>query len=80
MAIEVIVHIHNSDPILGEIDELPKSTDTMIKVKNPRFRDGREVHYISQGVDIVYWPINQLSFLEVVASEKEDQIFGFVRE
>jgi len=80
MAIEVILHINNSDPVLGEVDELPKSDDTMIKVMNPRFRDGRDIHYIQQGVVTVFWPVLQLSFIEILPSEKEDQIFGFVRE
>jgi hypothetical protein len=80
MTIEVILHILNSDPVLGELDKLPKPSDTMIKVMNPRLRDGRDIHYIQQGVVTVYWPIIQLSFIEVLPSEQEDQIFGFVRE
>ena len=80
MAIEIILHISNTDPILGELDELPKSDDTLIKVTNPRFRDGRDLNYIQQGVVTVFWPVFQVSFIEVLSSEKEDQIFGFVRE
>jgi hypothetical protein len=80
MAIEVILHIRNTDPILGEIDELPKPEDQLLKVMNPRFKDGRDLHFIERGVNVVLWPISQLSFLEVLPSEEEEKIIGFVRE
>jgi len=80
MAIEVILHIHNSDPVLGEIDELPDPKDTLLKVSNPRQRDGKDLHYLQLNVVTVFWPIQQLTFLEVLPSEEEEQIVGFVRE
>ncbi len=80
MAIEVILHIINADPVLGELDEMPKPGDTMLKIINPRFRDGRELHYIQPGVDTVFWPISQITFVEVLSNMQEDQIFGFVRD
>jgi hypothetical protein len=52
----------------------------MLKIINPRFRDGRELHYIQPGVDTVFWPISQITFVEVLSNMQEDQIFGFVRE
>ena len=77
---EVLLHIKNSEPILGEMDELPNTRDTMIKVNNPRQRDGKDLHYIAQNVVTVYWPIETLSFLEILGGEEEDEVFGFVRE
>ena len=47
MAIEVLIHIQNSEPILAEIDELPSLQDTLLKVSNPRLRDGKELHYLA---------------------------------
>ena len=80
MATEVLIHIKNSEPILAEIDELPSNQDTLIKVNNPRMRDGKDLHYLAGNVVTVYWPIEQISFLEILQSEDEDQVFGFVRE
>ena len=80
MAIEVIIHIHNSDPIVGELDELPSLTDTMVKVNNPRLRDGKDLHYLAQNVVQVIWPLSVISFIEILPSEAEDRIIGFVRE
>ena len=80
MAIEVLLHIHNSEPILGDIDDLPDPQDTMIKVNNPRQRDGKDIHYLANNVVCVYWPVTQLSFIEILPSEDEEQVFGFVRE
>lgn len=80
MAIEVILHIHNADPVLGEIDQMPEPGDTLLKVTNPRQRDGKDIHYLQNNVVTVFWPIQQLTFIEVLPSEEEEQIVGFVRE
>ena len=80
MAIEVILHIHNQDPIVGEIDEMPQPADQIIKVSNLRFRDGRELHFLDHGVTTVLWPVSQLTFIEILPGEGEEEIIGFVRE
>jgi hypothetical protein len=76
----VLIHILNEDPIFGEIDDLPKPTDTVIVVKNPRRKDGKDLHYLAANVTTVIWPINRTAFIEVMPSEEEDHIIGFVRE
>ena len=76
----VILHLSNEDPVCGEVDHLPTATDTVVTVQNPRRRDGKDVHYLSNDVIIVIWPINQISFIEVMPSEGEERILGFVRE
>jgi hypothetical protein len=74
------MHVLNEDPIFGEMDELPKPTDTLIIVKNPRRKDGKDLHYLASNVTTVIWPISRAAFIEVMPSEAEDQIIGFVRE
>jgi hypothetical protein len=76
----LVLHISNSDPVLGETDELPKTSDTMIMVKNPRRVDGKDIHYLSPDVVTVYWPIDRVNFIEVVTGEEEETIIGFIRE
>lgn len=80
MAITVIIHISNEDPIVAEIEELPTRTDSLIIVTNPRKRDGKDLHYIDADVTTVIWPWDRINFLEVLPSVEEDKIIGFVRE
>jgi len=80
MAIEVLIHIRNTEPILAEIDELPKLSDTLLKINNPRLRDGKDLHFLAANVVTVYWPVSEVSFIEILQSQEEDQVIGFVRE
>ena len=80
MATEILIHIKNSEPILAEIDELPTTKDTLIKVNNPRLRDGKDIHYLAANVVTVFWPIDQISFIEILQGEEEERVIGFVRE
>jgi hypothetical protein len=80
MAHTVIIHIANDDPIVGEIEALPTANDTVVMVQNPRRRDGKDVHYLSNDVLTVIWPINMISFIEIMPSEGEEKVIGFVRE
>ena len=77
----VILHILNSEPILGEIDELPALTDSIIMVHNPRHIDGKDIDYIQDQVATVIWPLEKINFIEIMPGEDEDEdIIGFVRE
>jgi hypothetical protein len=76
----VIVHITNDDPVCGEVDALPDAADTMITLHNPRRRDGKDVQFLSAEVVTVIWPINQVTFIEVISGEGEERIITFVRD
>jgi hypothetical protein len=52
----------------------------MLKVNNPRLRDGKDLHYLASNVVTVFWPIDQISFIEILQSEEEERVIGFVRE
>ena len=65
---------------MSKIDELPGSGDTILTVKNPRMRDGKDLHYLAANVVTVIWPIRALSFIEILPGEEEERIVGFVRE
>lgn len=80
MAISVILHISGEPSVLGEIEELPKLNDTIIIVSNPRLRDGKDIHYLEQNVVKVIWPMTQITLIEVLESEEEESLIGFVRE
>jgi len=76
----VILHISGEPSIVGEVDELPKTSDTLIVVSNPRLRDGKDIHYLEHNVVKVIWPVDKLTLIEVLESEEEENLIGFVRE
>ncbi len=80
MAHSVIIHISGEQAILGEVEELPKPTDTLLTVSNPRLRDGKDIHYIEHNAVKVIWPIDKITLIEILESADEDKIIGFVRE
>jgi hypothetical protein len=80
MAYSIILHLPGEPPVVGEIDELPKNTDTLITINNPRLRDGKDVHYIEPNVTKVIWPISKVTLIEILESAEEETLIGFVRE
>lgn len=80
MTITVILHVSNEDPVVGEIEDMPTPADKIIIVSNPRKKDGKDIHYIDAEVTTVIWPWDRISFLEILPSEEEEKIIGFVRD
>lgn len=80
MAYTVILHVAGEASIAGEIEELPKPTDNIIIVSNPRMKDGKDLHYIDSNVTRVIWPLVKVSFIEIMESTEEEKVIGFVRE
>ena len=80
MAYTLILHVSGDVPVAGEVEELPKPTDTIIVLSNPRQRDGKDLHYLEPNVVKVIWPIDRVTLIEVLESEEEEKIIGFVRE
>jgi hypothetical protein len=80
MAHTILLHIIGEPSVLGEIEELPKPSDTIITVSNPRLRDGKDVHYLEPNVVKVIWPLAKVALIEILESEQEENLIGFVRE
>jgi hypothetical protein len=80
MSYSVILHVAGEVAVLGEVEELPKPTDNIIIVSNPRQRDGKDLHYVSNNVVRVIWPIAKVNFIEIMENAEEEKIIGFVRE
>ncbi|MEN6410020.1 MAG: hypothetical protein ABFD44_09970 [Anaerolineaceae bacterium] len=76
----VLIHLLNEDPVLGEMDNIPEAGDSLLIVKNPRRKDGKDLHYLDANVVTVIWPLARINFLEVMPSGEEEEIIGFVRE
>jgi len=80
VAYTIVLHMISADPIVGEVNELPTLTDTLIRVGNPRRMDGKDIHYLSENAISVFWPVDRINFIEVLGEEQEEEIIGFVRE
>ncbi|RME71716.1 MAG: hypothetical protein D6784_14720 [Chloroflexi bacterium] len=71
MAITVIVHIMNADPIVAEIDSLPTPETAFLICTNPRTRAGKAVPYIEREATRVLIPWHRISFVETLPSEED---------
>ncbi|MBN2499566.1 MAG: hypothetical protein JXB38_02300 [Anaerolineales bacterium] len=80
MSVTVIIHIANEDPIVGEMEDLPSVTDTLLFVQNPRRRDGKDIHYLQNEVTSVIWPMERIAFIEIMPSEEDESIITPWRE
>ena len=80
MSNTVIVHIRNAEPMLAEIDEMPKLTDVLLKLSNPRQKDGKDLIYLERNVVTVYWPWAEISFLEILPGDTAEEVVSFIRE
>lgn len=78
--ITLILHIQNSDPVVGEAEKIPEPTDQLIIINNPRRLDGKDVPYLDENAMTVMWPVERLSFIEILSDKEEEEIIGFVRE
>ena len=76
----VILHLPGEPSVIAEVEELPKPTDNLITVSNPRQKDGKDLHYLEHNVVQVIWPMHKIALIEILESEDEDRIIGFVRE
>jgi hypothetical protein len=76
----ILIHIQNEDSMVGEVDQLPASTDNFITIKNPRRRDGKDITNLEANVITIMLPITRISLVEILPTAEEEQIIGFVRE
>jgi hypothetical protein len=76
----LLIHIQNEDPVVGDVEVLPTATDTLLLVKNPRRKDGKDLFFLDANVTTVIWPINRINFIEVLPGVEEEDIITFVRE
>ena len=80
MAITVLLHINNEDPIECEIDQMMTPSDVVIIARNPRRRDKKDIANIQPNVTTVIWPMSRLNFIEILPTDEEEKVISFVRE
>ena len=80
MPYTLLLHIANEEPTMVEVEKLPSPNDTLITGQNPRRRDGKDLPNLAPNVTTVIWPISRMNFIEIMPSEDEEKVVGFVRE
>ena len=81
MAIRALVHLLNEDPVLCEVDTMPKPSDNFITVRNPRKRDGKPIDILANGVTSIAYPWTRITFVEFFDEEiQREAVVGFFRE
>jgi hypothetical protein len=81
LAYSVILHLPNEDPLLAEMDELPKPGDTNVTCSNLRKRDGTRVGYVDSEAERFIFPWHRITFIEIMPSEAERaKVMKFFRE
>jgi len=80
MVQEIIIHFTNEDPVVAEMEHLPDPTHQNILVFNPRRRDGRPLHYVTEGARAFVFPWSRISFIEVMGEEEGEEVVEFFRE
>lgn len=80
MPYTVIIHIQGEEPVMAEMEELPAPGDVTVRVNHPRRIDGKDLPYVAENVNTVFWPIARINFIEVLPTREEEEIIGFFRE
>lgn len=80
MAKTVILHIMGEDPVVADMDQEPQPSDAYIRVSNLRKRDGKDVGYLTSGVQSVLYPWHRITFIEMMPSEEDrSSVIDFFR-
>lgn len=84
MAMQVVLHIHNEEAFLADMEELPDPHANYIRVTNPRKRDGKSLNTLTNGATSFLYPWTRITFLEILeeneAQDSADKLMGFFRE
>lgn len=84
MAMQVVLHIHNEDPFIADLEALPDPHANYVRVTNPRKRDGKAIPTLTNGATTFLYPWTRITFLEILedleAQDSADKLMGFFRE
>lgn len=84
MAIQVILHLHNEDPFMGDMEAFPDPTHSYVKITNPRKRDGKAIGTLTNGATAFLYPWTRITFIEIIddieSSAPTESLMSFFRE
>ena len=65
----VLIHFSNEDPIMAEMEEMPKPADLFVTCTGIRRPDGKKIHYVTPEAATFIFPWHRISFIEILPSE-----------
>lgn len=81
MPLRVVVHLHNEDPFVAELDAMPDPKDNFVVLRNPRRRDGKALSFVTDGATSFLYPWTRITFIEILdGAGTPESIVGFFRE
>lgn len=75
MAIKLLVHMSNSEPVKLDVDEMPTPNDQVLVGRNPRDRADKEVAWVDEGVVTVILPWWRINYIQVLPSPEDELDF-----
>jgi hypothetical protein len=84
VAMQVVLHLHNEDAFIADLEALPDPHANYIRVTNPRKRDGKLLNTLTDGATSFLYPWTRITFLEIIeeneGQDSADKLLGFFRE
>ncbi len=71
-----VLHLHNEQPLVADIFELPSPTDTTIRLTNLRSLDGKRPVFADDMKSIFVFPYHRVSFVEIPAQATLSEALG----
>lgn len=78
--LSLYVHINDGEPLVGEVDEMPDPLSQFLVIKNPRTRDGKDLRYLLDNVTTVIMPWWRITYVELMPSGEEEEVFTPFRD
>jgi len=60
-----VLHLHNEQPLLADLLELPATEDVAVRMTNLRTLDGKRPVFVDDMTSVFVFPYHRISFLEV---------------
>ncbi len=74
-----VLHLHNEQPLLADLLELPTSADVAVRMTNLRTLDGKRPIFVDDMRSVFVFPYHRITFIEIpptslVGTSVEDQL------
>lgn len=63
-----VIHLHNEQPLLGDLLEMPSPADVAVRMTNLRSLDGKRPIFVDDSKSIFIFAYHRISFIEIPAS------------
>jgi len=60
-----VLHLHNEQPVLADLFEMPTASDVRLSLTNPPSLDGKRPIFVDDLKSVFVFPYHRISFLEI---------------